>query len=79
MDGNRFDDLTRSVARLRTRRALLRALGLALGAVAVGTVALDDSGDAATCRKGGQICGKNGDCCNDLEAARRHESSLLLV
>jgi hypothetical protein len=30
MNGNRFDDMTRSLAGLRSRRGLLRALGLAL-------------------------------------------------
>lgn len=61
MDGNRFDTLTRSLAHLRSRRGVLRALGAAVA----GAIGLDASGvAAATCRKGGQICRKDGDCCS---------------
>jgi hypothetical protein len=64
MDGNRFDDFARTLAGIRTRRSVLRALGLALGAGAVGAVALDDSDAAETCRPGGTLCRKPGECCS---------------
>ena len=56
MDGSRFDDLARSLAGMRTRRALLRALGLALGAGTVGAIALDDAGDAAQAACPNTLC-----------------------
>ena len=60
MDGNRFDELARSLARGRTRRSLLRAGGLAAGAAVAATVVPD--GAAAALRPGGAICRKPGDC-----------------
>ena len=66
MDGNRFDDLARALAGIRTRRGVLRAIGVALGVGVAGAVVLDDDSDAAqVCRPGGTICSKNGDCCSN--------------
>lgn len=71
MDGNRFDDLTRSLTRQRSRRRLLRALGLAAGAGAVATVSL---GCTLDCRSTGSVCRKPGECCSNtcvVDATRR--------
>jgi hypothetical protein len=65
MDGNRFDELTRSFAGLRSRRSLLRKLGLASSAAVATALGLDSSSDAAEqCRPGGSICRKHGECCS---------------
>jgi hypothetical protein len=61
------DALARSLAGVRTRRGLLRALGLAVGVGAVGAIALDGDGDAAaTCRPGGAVCRTPGECCSGV-------------
>lgn len=65
MDGNRFDEFTKALANLRSRRAVLRKLGLVTGAAVVTAIGLDESGvAAATCRPGGSVCRKHGDCCS---------------
>src|SRR5215218_1232231 len=62
MDGYRFDALARSVAGLRTRRSVLRAVGVAVGARIVGSANTADA--AQTCRPGGTLCRKAAECCS---------------
>ena len=60
MDGNRFDDLTRTLAGARSRRGILRLIGLAFAAA--GTI--PRGADAAVCRPNGSLCRKPGECCS---------------
>lgn len=60
MDGQRFDDLTRSVA-ATTRRGALRLL--AAGAVG-GLAAMLDRDGAAACRPIRRACSRDGQCCS---------------
>lgn len=65
MDGNRFDDLTRRLARPRSRRHLLTTLaGSVFGAAAAGAV----GGEAAAgrLRSIGNSCARNSDCASGL-------------
>jgi hypothetical protein len=64
MDPRQFDTLAKSVAQLRTRRGLLRAVGLALGAGAVGAMAPNDSDAADSCRPRGAVCTGDQMCCS---------------
>lgn len=64
MEGSRFDDLSKAVARVRTRRGLLRVLAVAVGGVVVGATGLSRSDAAVTCRHGGGVCRKGADCCS---------------
>lgn len=64
MNGIRFDDLTRDLA---SRRGLLKGgVGAAL-ATALAAIGLTGGGDAdaaRTCRTSGEVCRKNGECCD---------------
>ena len=75
MDDRRFDDLAKTLAAVRSRRGILRALGLVLGGGAVATIGLGGGDGSATvapptptfppgCRPGGSICRKAGECCS---------------
>ena len=64
MDGNRFDQFTKSLAGLHSRRSMLRLLGHATGVAALAAANLAGMADAATCRPGGAICRKHGECCS---------------
>jgi hypothetical protein len=72
MDERRFDDLTRDLARTRSRREVVkraaRTLALALGVGGpIGAVLVShEGGNAATCRAGGEICISNGNCCSQV-------------
>lgn len=61
MDGGRFDDLTRRLAVLNTRRASLRAIaGIALAS----GVTWRKPVAAAFCRAAGNRCKEDSDCCS---------------
>lgn len=62
MDGNRFDDLTRSLA---TRRGILRG-GLAAVAALAGAALGPSRAAAAPKRLVGQVCRKHGDCASGV-------------
>jgi hypothetical protein len=65
VEGNRFDELTKSVATSASRRRVLR--GIVAGAVAsIGAAVGVRSADAALKRKVGEICRKDGDCATGL-------------
>lgn len=69
MDDRRFDDATRGIARAKSRREVLAiAAATIAGAIGIpiGATWLDDTARtaAATCRPGGTLCLKNGDCCS---------------
>src|SRR5688572_9422199 len=64
MDSNAFDNLTKSLAERRGRRGVLRAMAVAAGASLLGAVARNGGSAAATCRPGGSLCRKAGDCCS---------------
>src|SRR6202008_1970780 len=67
MDGERFDNLTRTLATLRSRRGVLRALGLAVGVGTVGAIVREgDSNAASVCRAGGVLCTSDGNCCSNI-------------
>jgi hypothetical protein len=59
MDGNRFDDLTRSLGTGASRRRVLA--GIAAGGVAA--LARTTGSFAFRCRGAGQRCRSNADCC----------------
>ena len=66
MDGSRFDDLSRAVARVRSRRGLLRAGGVAAGGAVIAAIGWAKSDAASTCRHDGVVCSKNADCCGKV-------------
>src|SRR4051812_791779 len=72
MDDRRFDDLTKDLARARSRRDVIknigRSLALALGVGGpIGAVLVSrQGGEAAICRAGGQVCTSNGNCCSQV-------------
>jgi hypothetical protein len=64
---NPFDEFTKSLASVTSRRSVLKALATAIGGGAV--VLLGASSEAAqkdTCRQAGQSCNKHQDCCTGL-------------
>ena len=62
MDDARFDAVTRAVARLGSRRAVLRFLGGTAGASLL--AGLGQSEASAKCKNHGRKCDKNRDCCD---------------
>jgi hypothetical protein len=62
VEGKRFDDLSRAIAGMSSRRRVLR--GLVGGAIAglAGGIGLRGADAAAVKRPGGAICRKPGDC-----------------
>jgi hypothetical protein len=66
VDGNRFDELAKALGGSASRRTVLRALVGAAGAGILGVIGWGGGrGDAAeTCRNGGEVCRKHGDCCS---------------
>ena len=62
MDDVRFDALTRAIARIGSRRAVLRVLGGAAGASLL--AGLGESGASAKCKNHGRKCDKHSDCCD---------------
>lgn len=60
MEGQRFDDLTRSVAGISRRNALRLLAGGALGGLAT----LLDRDGAAACRRIRRACTRDGQCCS---------------
>ena len=63
MDDRRFDAVTRAVARLGSRRALLRVLGGGAGAVVLSGLS-QRGASSARCKNLGRKCDKNRDCCD---------------
>jgi len=68
MDQRGFDDLTRTIARLGTRRRAIKLLGSAAivsVVAATGTVsaAVAGAGKDATCRGAGELCQSDLQCC----------------
>jgi hypothetical protein len=63
MDGGRFDDLARRLARPASRRGVLGLLGAGLVAV-VAPQSSRDAEAATVCRSLGVVCAKSGDCCS---------------
>ena len=61
MDGQHVDLIARWLATRKSRRATVR--GLAAGALALGLGRLSLDAALADCKKLGQKCAKNGDCC----------------
>lgn len=64
MDGQRFDDLTRSLVQRTSRRRLLKAVTTALAALGAG-VAWREPGGAFICRQPGVLCAKDAQCCSE--------------
>jgi hypothetical protein len=62
MDGNRFDDMTRRVAEVASRRAVVKTVvaGLLGGALAGRSLGQAE----AACRKYGRSCDETNRCCN---------------
>jgi hypothetical protein len=65
MDGKRFDNLTRSVARATSRRTFLASVGAGLAGLVGGASALA----APRCKRLGQRCHSNADCCPEQNNA----------
>jgi hypothetical protein len=63
MDQDRFDNLTRALARGTSRRQALKLLG---GSLAGGLLSFLGVGDAAAddCKRNGKACKKNKQCCS---------------
>jgi hypothetical protein len=61
MDGQHFDLISKWLATRNSRRATVR--GLAAGALALGLGRLSLAAALADCKKLGQKCATNGDCC----------------
>jgi hypothetical protein len=70
MDDGRFDDLTRTLARSRTRRASLRAL--AGGALAGGLTWLGMGEAEAACKPARKRCKRNKNCCSNKCTKRKN-------
>ena len=64
MDGNRFDELTRSFAGNASRRSVLKMLGSGIAAGIAGVVSAAGV-LGASCRNTGEICRKHGECCTN--------------
>ena len=62
MDDRKFDELTRSLAGVASRRSVLKALSG--GALAAAGTLLGVGKAAAACRPANAICRKNEDCCS---------------
>jgi hypothetical protein len=62
MDDRRFDNLAKSLARVDSRRQMVKRIG-GLAAVAVGLKRRPVAG-AASCRTDGRTCRENADCCS---------------
>lgn len=62
MDGQRFDNLARSLALTTSRRGFVKTAAAAVAAIG-GGAALAGSGAAVICRQNGVICAKNAHCC----------------
>lgn len=69
MDDKRFDDLSRAVASMASRRSVLK--GLVGGAVAslIGAVGLGDAAAAGRKRGPGVVCRKQSECADGLTCA----------
>ena len=70
---NPFDELTKSLASVTSRRSVLKALATANGGGAV--VLLGASSEAApptVCRPTGRSCSKHTDCCSGSCVARKN-------
>ena len=65
MDGDRFDALTRALGSGRSRRSVVKALGVA-ALRAVGLGRLGDTAAATRLRSVGNACRVNGDCVTNL-------------
>ena len=68
MDGQQFDLISKWLATRESRRATLR--GLAAGALALGLGRLSLNAALADCKKLGQKCAKDGDCCAGAQCKR---------
>lgn len=65
MDGNRFDEFTKSLAAMRSRRSLLKRFGLITGAAIASAIGFEPATEAASvCRSGKKVCRKHDDCCS---------------
>jgi hypothetical protein len=62
MDATKFDVLARRLVSGLTRRDTVRGLVAGAGALAIGG-ALKQAASAKRCRKAGDPCDKNGECC----------------
>jgi hypothetical protein len=68
MDGQQFDLISKWLATRESRRATFR--GLAAGALALGLGRLSLEAALADCKKLGQKCAKDGDCCAGAQCQR---------
>lgn len=69
VDGERFDALTRRLARKNTRRQLLRGTTVGLGAIGLRLLGHEEA-DAVICRQLDVLCGSNAHCCSGVCDAR---------
>ena len=70
MDASRFDCLTKSLATATGRRTAAKLVaGSALGAVGLGHLGIQPA--AAACKRRGEHCNNNNDCCRDC--CKRHK------
>ena len=73
MDGERFDTVARRLAARRSRRTVAVALAAALATAVLGALGLagnDRAADAQPgCRREGQPCAGNQQCCAGLDCA----------
>jgi len=70
---NPFDELTKSLAGVTSRRSVLKALATAIGGGAA--VLLGASSEAAppnVCRPTGRSCNKHNDCCSGVCVPRKN-------
>jgi hypothetical protein len=65
MDGNRFDELSKMFGRTRSRRTAVKELVAGAAASGAGLVRTIGADAAAKCRRKGDICRKDGDCCSN--------------
>jgi hypothetical protein len=66
VDGSRFDRIAREMATSRSRRSLLKGLTGSLAAAIAGTAGLRGADAAAGCKREGQVCRENPNCCSGL-------------
>ena len=64
---NKFDELTKSMARSVTRRAALKKFGVGLAGMALACLGLPNQTKCAglgACKPSGKVCHSNSECCS---------------
>jgi hypothetical protein len=61
---DKFDELAKGMAQSVTRRGALKKFGLGLAGIALAALGLADEAQAGACKRAGQHCHRDSDCCS---------------